>query len=633
MKRTRLVTAVLLLLTGLLLTPPAANAARRQHGPTTTTTVARTTTTVARTTTTVARTTTTVARTTTTTVARTTTTTDAPTTTTTAARTTTTLAPTTTTTVVPSTTGQSWRAPATSTPRSETCGRRWRPHALTFCPGDVIAIVETGPGTTLDPNYASAISKAQAAGRTVLGYVDTAEATSPVPSVESQVSTWRSLYGVGDVFFDDVTGAAANLSYYGALTAYVHSSGGIDFLNPGAPPASGYLSRSVCDGIVVMEDTWAAFQSTPPPSYTGSPVAIAYIITSGPTQADLLSTLQAVKARGGNVVYVTDQGNSYSSLPSYFAAENADLQRGAGWPHPGGLPANPSGAPAQAHPTVTLRRGPELGSRRKFTGLLPSPAQLGQNVGRPKEGRGLPAFVFPGQGSQRPGMGRPWRDHPSWELVQDAAPVAGRDIEHLLLDAGVEELAETRNAQLATFVIGLVVLDAVERLGIEPTACAGHSLGEYTALVAAGGVGFEDAVRLVAERGEAMQEAAEDNPGIMLAISGIDDERARIACRRADGDVWLANSNAPGECVIAGRPAETYRAAEVAEELGATQVSEVAVGGAFHTPLMAAAQPRLRKALESTTFYHLAVPVVANVDALPHEGRRRVGGTAFCSAA
>ncbi|MGD0811697.1 MAG: ACP S-malonyltransferase, partial [Acidimicrobiales bacterium] len=163
----------------------------------------------------------------------------------------------------------------------------------------------------------------------------------------------------------------------------------------------------------------------------------------------------------------------------------------------------------------------------------------------------MPAFVFPGQGSQRPGMGLPWRDHPSWELVQDASSIAGRDVEHLLLNAGVEELTETRNAQLATFVIGLVVLDAVERLGIEPTACAGHSLGEYTALVAAGGVGFEDAVRLVAERGEAMQEASEDNLGIMLAISGIDDERARIACRRADGDVWLANSNAPGDCVIA----------------------------------------------------------------------------------
>ncbi len=230
----------------------------------------------------------------------------------------------------------------------------------------------------------------------------------------------------------------------------------------------------------------------------------------------------------------------------------------------------------------------------------------------------MPAFIFPGQGFQRPEMGRPWQSHPSWDVVQDASDVAGRDIESLLLDAGSEELAETRNAQLATFVMGLVVLDAVERLGIEPTACAGHSLGEYTALVAAGAIGFEDAVRLVAERGEAMQEAADENPGIMLALYGIDDELARIACRRADGDVWLANSNAPGECVIAGRPAEAHRAGDVARELGAAHVTDVAVSGAFHTPLMAPAQPRVRKALETTTFFPLPVPVVANVDALPH---------------
>lgn len=204
--------------------------------------------------------------------------------------------------------------------------------------------------------------------------------------------------------------------------------------------------------------------------------------------------------------------------------------------------------------------------------------------------------------------------------MEDASAVAGHDLAHLLLDAGPEELVQTRNAQQATFVSGLVVLDAVERLGIEPTACAGHSLGEYTALVAAGALGFEDAVRLVAERGEAMQETAEEAEGVMLAISGVDEERARIACRRADGDVWLANSNAPGECVIAGRPAEAERAAHLALELGATRVAPLAVQGAFHTPLMAPAQPRLRKALDDSTFYPLDMPVVANVDALAHQG-------------
>ena len=130
---------------------------------------------------------------------------------------------------------------------------------------------------------------------------------------------------VQDIFLDDVTGAAANLSYYETLTGYVHSLGGSDVLNPGAPPASGYLSTNVCNGIVVMEDTLAAFESNPPPNYSGSSVQIAYIITSGPSQADLLSTLQAIKSRGGNLVYVSDQGNSYSDLPSYFAAENSYL--------------------------------------------------------------------------------------------------------------------------------------------------------------------------------------------------------------------------------------------------------------------------------------------------------------------
>src|SRR4051812_41032012 len=100
------------------------------------------------------------------------------------------------------------------------------------------------------------------------------------------------------------------------------------------------------------------------------------------------------------------------------------------------------------------------------------------------------AFTFPGQGSQAPGMGRAWADHESWELVAEASEAAGRDLAHLLLDAEAPELTETRNAQLATYVLSLVVLDAVERIGVEPLAVAGHSLGEYTALTAAGALEF-----------------------------------------------------------------------------------------------------------------------------------------------
>ena len=135
------------------------------------------------------------------------------------------------------------------------------------------------------------------------------------------------------------------------------------------------------------------------------------------------------------------------------------------------------------------------------------------------------AFTFPGQGSQRPGMGRPWVDHESWELVDEASAIAGRDVGRLLLDADADELKDTRNAQLTTFVSSLMVLDAVERLGIEPSYCAGHSLGEYTALTASGALSFDDGVHLVCERADAMHDAGLASPGTMAAVLGLDDDQ------------------------------------------------------------------------------------------------------------
>ena len=133
------------------------------------------------------------------------------------------------------------------------------------------------------------------------------------------------------------------------------------------------------------------------------------------------------------------------------------------------------------------------------------------------------AFTYSGQGSQQPGMGSPWADHPSWELVDEASAAAGRDVAHLLLDAAADELRETRNAQLATFVTSMVILDAVERLGIDAAGHAGHSLGEYSALTASGALDFGDAVSLVVERGEAMQVAAREPIGTMAAVRGLYD--------------------------------------------------------------------------------------------------------------
>jgi [acyl-carrier-protein] S-malonyltransferase len=228
------------------------------------------------------------------------------------------------------------------------------------------------------------------------------------------------------------------------------------------------------------------------------------------------------------------------------------------------------------------------------------------------------AFTFPGQGSQRPGMGRPWEHHPSWELVDEASDIAGRDVGRLLLDADADELKDTRNAQLTTFVSSLMVLDAVERLGLEPVACAGHSLGEYTALTATGALGFDDGVRLVCERAEAMHEAGHDNPGTMAAVLGLDDDQVEIACRRADDDVWVANFNATGQVVIAGSPDGVAKASVLAKELGAKKVMPLQVSGAFHTPFMAPARDRLRKAIADAGPRDTEVPVVSNVDAIAH---------------
>jgi [acyl-carrier-protein] S-malonyltransferase len=229
-------------------------------------------------------------------------------------------------------------------------------------------------------------------------------------------------------------------------------------------------------------------------------------------------------------------------------------------------------------------------------------------------------FTFPGQGSQKPGMGAAWRDHPSWELVDEASGVAGRDLAGLLLDADADELKATHNAQLATFLTSLVVLDAVERVGVEPAAAAGHSLGEYTALVASGALSLDDGVRLVAERGEAMLEAATRQTGTMAAVLGLDDADVEIACARVDGDVWVANYNAPGQVVVAGSPDAVDEAATAAKDMGAKKVMPMAVSGAFHTPFMAPARERLRKASGAAELRAPDVAVYANVDARPHTG-------------
>lgn len=231
------------------------------------------------------------------------------------------------------------------------------------------------------------------------------------------------------------------------------------------------------------------------------------------------------------------------------------------------------------------------------------------------------ALLFPGQGSQRPQMGVPWREHPAWAVVDRVSEAAGRDAASLLLDADAETLKATRNSQLAAFALSLVILYAARSSGLEyvppPAAVAGHSLGEYTALTAAGALEPAGAARLVAARGEAMQAAADKQPGTMAAVLGLDPDQVARACEGVDG-AWPANDNAPGQFVISGTPAGVEAAGEAARGLGAKRVMPLPVGGAFHSPLMAPAQTRLDAALREAHFHESDVDVVANVDAASH---------------
>lgn len=227
-------------------------------------------------------------------------------------------------------------------------------------------------------------------------------------------------------------------------------------------------------------------------------------------------------------------------------------------------------------------------------------------------------FVFPGQGSQLPEMGSSFTGTPAWSLVDEASEAAGRDVAHLLLDADADELVQTRNAQLGTFVHSMIVLSALRERGIDADIVAGHSLGELSALCAAGVLDFPSAVKLVAARGDAMQECTTTRTGTMAAVLGLDDDAVAEVCERQDDEVWVANSNAPGQVVIAGDPAAVDRAGADAKEAGAKRVMPLDVSGAFHTPFMAPAGEALAAAIAETTFHDASVPVVANVDATVH---------------
>jgi [acyl-carrier-protein] S-malonyltransferase len=225
------------------------------------------------------------------------------------------------------------------------------------------------------------------------------------------------------------------------------------------------------------------------------------------------------------------------------------------------------------------------------------------------------AVVFPGQGTQEPGMGEAWRDDAAWTVVERAESALGEPLAHLVTGAPAEQLARTRDAQLAVLLTSLVAWDALQPIPERVVAFAGHSLGQVTALIAAGVLPFDDGIRFAARRAELTQAAADAHPGRMAALLGATPEQAGTACAAAPEACWLANDNAPGQIVIAGTAAGLEAGAARAREVGVKRVTPLNVGGAFHTPLMRDASDALVRELKTMAFGEPAAPVVANDDA------------------
>jgi [acyl-carrier-protein] S-malonyltransferase len=231
------------------------------------------------------------------------------------------------------------------------------------------------------------------------------------------------------------------------------------------------------------------------------------------------------------------------------------------------------------------------------------------------------AITFPGQGTQAPAMGAPWRNHPAWAVVETAEAALGEPLAPLLLDADAEALGRTRAAQLAVLLTSLIVWDAVHaeiEAHHEIVAFGGHSLGQVSALIASGVLSAADGVRFAATRAELTQRAADANPGRMAALLGATPEVAARACAAAPDAAWVANDNAPGQIVVAGTPDGLERAIAAAKDLGVKRAMSLPVGGAFHTPLMDSAFDGLAAALVGVELGTPSAPVVSNADAVAY---------------
>ena len=230
----------------------------------------------------------------------------------------------------------------------------------------------------------------------------------------------------------------------------------------------------------------------------------------------------------------------------------------------------------------------------------------------------MKVFVFPGQGAQFPGMGKDLYDkYPSsHEFFEQADAILGFRLTDVMFEGSAEDLRQTRVTQPAVFLHS--VLSAMYNTTLRPDFVAGHSLGEYSALVVCGALRFEDALRVVSERALAMQMACEQNPGTMAAVLGLPDQQVDEICQEVSsrsGVVVAANFNCPGQVVISGDIQAVDDACVALKEAGAKRALRLPVGGAFHSPLMEPAAQRLREAIMSTDFHQPTCPIYQNVNA------------------